>query len=263
MLQRVLVILCFFAAGMAQTTYYIPQFGAGGEGPRFETAVTFVNLSATALPASATIATFDDAGNPVELLELPPSPLDPEGGVTDEVTIEIDPAGVAVVNAGIADPTQLLTGYARVTTPSDIGVEVTFSILSGPGGTLQSRTSILPRPVSQGATLVVNVNDSADAASRVLTNTAIVHAGTEVAEVTIAVLDEFGDPVADPVVVNAQPGQRVVGSIVELFPALQGAVGFVGSANISTNPSQSIAVLALQQADLQLTTQEAFAPRQP
>lgn len=251
-----IVLFFFLTTGLAQQqTFWVPQFGDGGSGGalRFASTITVVNLSSEILnPSRVTVESFDVDGNPLGLLRR--VTIDgPEAA--SSVDLELPGLGTEVVSSNSGNPAALNLGWVRLTTEDNLAVEVLFSIFSA-NGALITTTSILPRPLTTEATIIVAAGNNA------VSNLAILNPPTnqQTAEVVIEVFDRFGQSVGSGVISGCEPGQRVAQNLVELIPALQGQTDFVGTASISSNVE--IAILPLRQTpDGQLSTQDALPAR--
>ncbi len=252
---KALVLLCFFSTGLAQTqTFWIPQFGEGGTGLRFGSTITIVNLSSEILnPARARVESFGVDGTPANLLRRV-TIAGPEA--TSAVDLELPGLGSELVSSGSDDPSQLSLGWTRITTEDNLAVEVLFSIFDSATGQLLTSTSILPRPLTREATMIVSVDGASTVSSVAILNPP---SNQETAQVTIDVFDRFGQSVGSGIIDGCEPGERVAQNLAELVPALAGLEGFLGTASIRS--TVDIAVLPLRQDGIELTTQEALPAR--
>jgi hypothetical protein len=248
-----LLVFCAAAVPVSAQTFYAAQFAAGsGGGLRIETTVTLVNLGKEVLnPARVTVASFNEAGNPTDLLKQ--STLQGMRAVS-EVQREIQGRGTAVVEAYSADGT-LKAGWIQITTGDNVAVEILFSIYDA-AGRLITATSVLPRSLVSAGTLLVNV----DAPRALASALAVLNpAGSqETAVVSVNVVDAFGQSVGTAQF-NVAPGERIAQNWTELLPALAGRSGFVGTAEVSS--SVPVVMLPLRQDGVDLTAQEVLPAR--
>ncbi|HSR68835.1 MAG TPA: hypothetical protein VLU25_12930 [Acidobacteriota bacterium] len=253
MAQRLILILSFFySAAMAQTEVYIPQFAHGGGFTNISTTVTIVNQDDGILnPARVTVQAFDADGNPADLLLQ--SAITGDTAVS-EVQVEIPGRGTALVESFSNDPGQLSLGYVKVSSETAVSVEVIFKIFAGMA--LQTTTSILPSDPTDAATLLVNV----DSSENIVSSVAVVNSpdAGETATISATIYDQFGQEVGSGSF-DLDPGQRVAANWAELVPALEGLVGFVGTAEVTVNVP--VAMLPLRQDNIELTTQGILPAR--
>lgn len=251
---KTLVLICFFGTGLAQETFWIAQFGDGGTGLRFGSTITIVNLSQEILnPARATVESFGVDGAPSDLLGRV-TISGPEA--TSSLDVELPGLGSEVISSSSSDPSQLSLGWTRITTEDNLAVEVLFSIFDSTTGELLSSTSILPRPLTREATMIVNVDGATTVSSLAILNPPT---NQEAAAVTINVFDRFGELVGTGIIDGCQPGERVAQNLAELVPALAGRQDFLGTTSISS--TVDIAILPLRQEGFELTTQETLPAR--
>ena len=254
-MARIIVTgVLFCTAAMAQVhTYYIPQIAAGGNSQlKIGTKVTIVNLGTEILnPARVTIESYDEDGNPANLLkQVSLSGTQAVGSLERE----IEGRGAAIVETYSSDGS-LKTGWARLTTDDNVAIEAVFSLYSA-SGALLTTTSILPREALASTTLLINLN----APTALVTALAALNspASEGDAEISYDVYDQFGRWVGSGSV-SLAPGHRAAKNWTELVSELGGSSDFIGSAEVTS--SIPVFLLPLRQDGVQLTTQDALAAR--
>lgn len=252
MLLRALILGCFFSVGVAQATFYVPQFGHGNDtqGNSFSTSITLINLSSTVInPAVVTVETFDDNGNPVNLLNKAASPFESAEAVS-VLGAELEASGAAGLDSGNDDQSTLTTGWAKISTFNEVAVEVVFSISTG-NGQLVTSASILPRDPTTSATIGARVNPGT-----VNTGVALLNPPNNGdATVTIEIFDRFGNSVGAGMVA-LEAGHKTARFIDEF---VQGLTQFFGSVEIASDVP--IVILPLRQEGVELSTQDTLPGR--
>jgi len=235
-------------------TVVVPQFAAGtGGGLKITTTITLVNLGTGVLnPARVDVATFDESGNPANLLKQ-----NTLGGVQAVATLqrEIPGRGTAVVESHSASGS-LATGWASLTTEDNVAVEVLFSIYDAASNKLITSTSILPSQETEAGTVIVSVNSATSLYGALAVSLAPTASGP--AEVTADVYDQFGNFVGSGEF-TVEPGQKIARNWTQLVSALAGRNGFVGTAEVVS--TQPVVMLPLRQDGVQLTAQAVLANR--
>ncbi len=258
MISRVFVLLCFTSLALGQSqTFWIPQFAHGGSaGVNIRSTITIVNNSDGILnPARAEVRSFDTDGNPADLLFSRTL-----GGqmAASSVMAEVPGNGAQVIPSLNENPDDLSLGWANVI-GENISVEMVFQIFTA--GQLTTTTSVIPGPLTDSATVIVNVGQGLDGSS-IRSSLALLNPPDASGSVDIdfVVYDRFGQTVGSASLDGLQPGARVAQNWVELVPALAGQDDFVGTASL--NATGEISVLALRQDGVELTTQQTLAARE-
>lgn len=226
--------------------FFLPLVGHGTMGDlRFSTEITFLNLSTT-LAGPFSIATFDDSGDPANLLE------GPEGQVTSGLGFSsLSGSGAFTVHSLNQEPDTVLdSGWARVSTSSPMGLEVVFRIVNTRTGDLITAANVTVESTRRAASFTARVTPGVDTGVSFL-NPPV----NPEAEVSIRAVNSAG-AVAEAREFTLQPGEQTAGFISQTL----GLTDFIGSIEIES--SVSIAILPLRQEEVVLTTQDLFPPRE-
>lgn len=254
-MRRWMTVLTFCAAVLpaAGQSYYAAQFATGsGGGLRIETTVTLVNLGKEILnPARVTIRSYAESGAAADLLRQ--QTLQGPRAVS-EVQREIEGRGTAVVE-GYSSDGSLRTGWLEISTADSVAVEVLFSIFDA-AGRLITATSVLPRDLVTGATLLVNVDAPRSLAGALAVLNPPLSSGP--ATVAVDVFDAFGNGVGSAQF-TVEPGRRLARNWTELVPALRNRAGFVGTAEVISDVP--VILLPLRQDGVDLTAQDVLPAR--
>lgn len=246
-------------AGTVQTsTFFVSQFGHGTDqlGNQFSSEINLINLSSTA--SQVTLATFNDDGDTIRLLEQELINTAPEA--VSELSVEIPGRGTAVARSLNDNPASALnTGWVQATTSNAVGIQVVFRIRDGDGN-LITASNVVVGPLTSAASMLGTNSNS------LKTGVALLNPpGSANASVSIRAIDSDGDMVSAFMLSPLQPGERRVGFLDELLPGLGNFNGSIEirSEDIEDNPVPiSILPLLQDQSSSVLTTQELFEPRQ-
>ena len=257
-IPKLLIPLLFFGAALAQVeveVIYIPQVGHGGG---LETVFNFMNGSN--MLNRVTLETYDNAGEPANLLLRRESPFEEEAAV-DSLGLEVSGLGTTAAVSSNEDSNQVDVGYALIYSDwgEDFGVEVVFQQFNSQGS-LTATTAIIPLPPTDAFSFVAFSNSFAKTGIALL----IPPDAEEDAEVTLTLFDNTGTWLGDAVV-ELGPGEKIAQFLNEegLFPDELADGEFTGSCEVrSPNP---VAVTILKQSGSSsnplLSTQTVQDPR--
>lgn len=257
-IPKLLIPLLLFGAALAQEkeeVVYIPQVGHGGG---LETVFNFMNGSD--MLNRITVQTFDNAGDPANLLLRKESPFEEEAAV-DSLGLEVSGLGTTVAVSANEDPNQVDVGYALIYSDwgENFGVEVVFQQANSQGR-LTATTAIIPLPPTDGFSFVVFSNSAAKTGIAILNPPG----AEEDAKVTLSLFDNVGTWQGDAQI-SLGPGEKIAQFLNEegLFPDELASGDFTGSCEVrSANP---VAVTILKQSSTGstplLSTQTVQQPR--
>ena len=255
----ILLSLNLMAGSPQGRSFFIPQIGHGTDlgGNQFSTEINFINLSTTT--SQVVINTFSDDGDPLRLLEQSFPATAPES--VSELTVDIPGTGTARARTLSASPnTQLDIGWAQVTTPDAVGVQVVFRILN-PSGNLITAANIRVGPVVNSASLF-GVQNGAGTAIALLNPP-----GNPPVTISVQAIGSDGNSIVTAPNIPLQPGEKTARFLFGFLPSLgdfDGSIEIRSSnmADPDSTPRPPIAILPLRQEGLVLTTQSVFPPRQ-
>ncbi|HSR52710.1 MAG TPA: hypothetical protein VLV83_17955 [Acidobacteriota bacterium] len=233
------------------TTFFVPQFGHGTDqfGNVFSTEINFLNLSTSA--ASVTVATFNDSGQPVNLLRQDVAPQTPPTSV-DETALEIAGSGTARQESlNLAPTTELNLGYAVITSQEPIGVEIIFTIETDQGEL--TSTNLKVGPTLNSASLLGRVQEGGN------TGLALLNPPDNPAVTVDLTFVGTSGVTLDSAEVSLEPGEKMSQFANELFDDVP--PGTFGSIHLMVEDTEAVAALPLRQDGVELTTQELFNQR--
>ena len=207
------LVFVLFIAGIcsAQSVLYFPQFVDGPKAGSimWRTAIAVTNSAAIGTPAvTGTIALMQDDGTPMNVA------LIDENGAPAGNTFQL--AGgqtkffISSAQAGSTDSPQLNTGYATVT--SDLPVSGDLVFLSGDANGMTGMAGVsAATPLTSQATVVVKDQNTN-------TGVAVANPGTEMATITIQLLDKAGTPIVEPVTQTLAANNHTSFLVTDVFP---------------------------------------------
>ncbi len=225
-------------------SFWIGQFAHGpADGDVFSTTINFINLSTTT--SFATVRTFADNGDPLNLLRGTTAPFDP----VSERVIEVAGRGAGTALSGGIDRLQI--GFAQVETVNAIGIEVIFDLRDASGNIITA-TNVRPIPLVTALSFFGRITPSTKTGLAIL----LPPGSDGPSDVDLTLFNSDGT-IRGADMLNLQVGQKTSRFLDEL---VDGLANFTGSVEIRSD--EPISVLPLRQEGIVLTTQDAFPPRQ-